>query len=111
MGKSKAEGGDGAPVNMSAAVREAIAQYPKARTKEIISVLAAKGIKVRPTLVYYIKSKQKHEQQQEKRRRATATSQRAGAQSPVELILKVRDLSREAGGIHYLKQLVDILAE
>jgi hypothetical protein len=111
MAKSKSDGGNGAPVNKSAAIREAIAQHPQARSKEIIALLGARGIKVRPTLVYYIKSKEKHEKWAEKRKRATATSQRAGAGSPVDLIIKVRNLANEAGGLRYLKQLVDILAE
>jgi len=31
--------------------------------------------------------------------------------NPVELILKVKELARDAGGIGSLKQLVDVLAE
>jgi hypothetical protein len=111
MAKSKADGGGDAKINKSAAIRDMIAQQPQARSKEIIALLGAKGVKVRPTLVYYIKSKEKHRMWQEKRRRATASSQNSGASSPVQLIIKVKDLAREAGGIRYLKQLVDILAE
>ena len=73
--------------------------------------MAEKGIKVRATLVYYIKSKENHQKREEKRKRAAETSKRSGAGSPVDLILKVRELSKQAGGMRYLKQLVDILAE
>lgn len=31
--------------------------------------------------------------------------------NPVELVLRVKDLAREVGGINQLKQLVDLLAE
>ena len=109
MAKAKGSDGGGAKVNKSAAIREMIGQHPEARSKEIIPLLAAKGIKVRPTLVYYIRSKEKHLKWQDKRRRAT--SQIAGASSPVQLIIKVKELSKEAGGMRNLKLLVDILAE
>ena len=112
MAKSKTSGaGDGASVNKSAAIRDVISQRPEARSKEIITLLAAKGIKVRPTLVYYIKSKENHQKREEKRKRAAETSKKSGAGGPVDLIIKVRDLAKLAGGMRYLKQLVDILAE
>ena len=57
MAKSQSGNGD---VNKSAAIRQALIQYPKAKSKEIVSLLAAKGIKVAPTLVYYIRNKAKH---------------------------------------------------
>jgi hypothetical protein len=105
MAKARSNGsGNGGKVNKSAAIREVIAAHPEARTKEIIGLLGEQGLKVRPTLVYYIKSKANHQRREEKRKRA-------GAGSPVELIIKVRKLANEAGGIRYLKQLVDILAE
>jgi hypothetical protein len=108
MAKSKGSTG-GKRVNKSAAIRAMIAEHPEARSKEIISLLAAKGIKVRATLVYYIRSKEKHLRRQDKRRRAASID--AGASSPVQLIIKVKELSKEAGGIGNLKKLVDILAE
>jgi hypothetical protein len=112
MAKSKGSGGaGGGSINKSAAIRDMIAQHPQARSKEIISLLAGKGVKVRPTLVYYIRSKEKHLKWEDKRRRAAASSQSAGAGSSVQLIIRVKELAREAGGMRYLKQLVDILAE
>jgi hypothetical protein len=39
------------------------------------------------------------------------SSRQSGAKHPVELVLRVKDLAREVGGIRYLKQLVDLLAE
>jgi hypothetical protein len=109
MAKSKGSGGGGARVNKSAAIREMIGQHPEARSKEIIRLLAEKGLKVRPTLVYYIRSKEKHLKRQDKRQRAASLN--AGVGSPVQLIIKVKELSKQAGGIRNLKQLVDILAE
>jgi hypothetical protein len=105
------QGQDGKPVNKSAAIRETISQNPHAQSKEIVSLLEKKGIKVRPTLVYYIKSKQGQQRRRQKRELVRVTSQKTGSSNPVELILKVKHLATEAGGIKSLKQLVDALAD
>jgi hypothetical protein len=95
-------------VNKSAAIRDMITQNPKAKASEIISLLADKGIKVRPHLVYLVKGKMRRIKRRQRRERAMAT---VGNGNAVELILKVKGLAREAGGIGTLKQLVDALAE
>ena len=102
---------DGKRVNKSAAIREMVAQNPQTPSKEIVSLLGAKGIKVQPSLVYYIKSKQRQQKRRQKRQQVTETSKNTGSSNPVELILKVKTLSRDAGGIKSLKRLVDALAE
>ena len=102
---------DGKPVNKSALIREMIAQHPEAQSKEIVSLLGEKGTKVLPSLVYFIKSKQRQKKRRQKRQRVAETSQQTGNSNPVELILKVKTLARDAGGIKSLKQLVDALAE
>jgi hypothetical protein len=108
--KSKGESnGDG--VNKSEAIREALAEHPQAGPKDIVAGLAAKGIKVSPTLVYYIKSRAKHAKRQQKRARVAAASAGTGTGNPVEVVLRVKDLAREVGGIGNLKMLVDLLAE
>jgi hypothetical protein len=102
---------DGKSVNKSAAIREMIAQNPQAKSKEIVSLLGKQKIRVRPSLVYYIKSKQNQQKRKEKRQRVTETSRSTGNSNPVELILKVKNLAREAGGIKNLQLLVNALAE
>jgi hypothetical protein len=104
MARPKGSGG-GTNVNKSAAIREMIEHHPQARSKEIVRLLAEKGLKVQPTLVYYIRSREKHLKRRGKNQRAASTG------SPVQLIVKVKALSQEAGGMRNLKQLVDILAE
>jgi arginine repressor len=113
MARSKAEsdGTSDRKVNKSAAIRELIAHHPNGTSKEVVSLLAQKGIKVRPTLVYYIKSKQRQQQRRQKRQHVAETSRNTGAVNPVELVLGVKAIARQAGGIAYLKQLVDALAE
>src|SRR6476469_172426 len=89
----------GTPVNKSQAIRDVFADNPKADTKAVIARLAEKGVKVSPTMVYYIRSKQYHAKQKAKRERAAESSRIAGAANPVELVLRVKDLAREVGGM------------
>src|SRR3954451_13653882 len=110
MAKAKSGAGDG-KTNKSEAIREVIAQNPTAGTKDVIAQLAARGIKVAPTLVYYIKSKQNQQKRKQKRERVAASSRTTPARNPVELVARVKALSREVAAIRPFKQLVDLLAE
>ena len=106
MSKSQ---GNGRPANRSDAVREELARNPKAKSKEVIAALAGRGVRVSPTLVYYVKSRQNHTRRRAKRARvAEATRQ---APQPLELVLRLKELAREVGGFRSLMQLVDMLAE
>jgi hypothetical protein len=108
----KKESADGAPsVNKSQAIRDAFAENPKAETGAVIARLAEKGVRVSPTMVYYVRSKQRLASRKAKRARVAETSRKSGAANPVELVLRVKDMAREVGGIKNLKQLVDLLAE
>jgi hypothetical protein len=106
----KKEASDG-KVNKSQAVRDVLAGDPKADSKTVIARLGEKGVKVSPTMVYYVRSKMKQASRKARRERVAESSRRAGAKDPVELVLRVKDLAREVGGIKHLKQLVDLLAE
>lgn len=98
-------------VNKSQAIRDVFAQDPKMESKAVIEKLAEQGLKVSPTMVYYIRSRLKHAARKDKRDRVAASSQTTPVKNPVELVLRVKDLAREVGGIQRLKQLVDLLAE
>lgn len=112
MAKSSTNGNAGhSPPNKSEAIRDAIAQSPKAKGKDIVATLAKQGIKVQPSLVYMVMSKQRLRQRRAKRESAQATSKRTGASNPIDLIVKTKALAAEAGGIKNLKMLVDLLAE
>jgi hypothetical protein len=102
---------NGKRVNKSQAIRDLFAVNPKADSKTVIAQLAEKGIKVSPTMVYYVRSKQKLANRKAKRERVAESSRQTGIKNPVELVLRVKDLAREVGGIKSLKQLVDLLAE
>jgi hypothetical protein len=93
--------------NKSEAVRQVLEEHPEASTDEVISLLAERRMKVRPPLVYVIRS--------ESRRRAKKRVLRGGpngdATYSAELILGVKHLAKEAGGFKNLKQLVQVLAD
>ena len=104
MPKGSTDSG-GAKSNKSQAIRDLFLLDPKLDSKTVIDRLAEKGVRVSPTMVYYVRSKMKQAKRKEKRARVAATN------NPVELVLRVKDLAREVGGMKSLKQLVDLLAE
>jgi hypothetical protein len=110
MAKAKNDSGNG-KVNKSQAIRDLFAQDPKMESKAVIDKLAEGGVRVSPTMVYYVRSKLKQARRKVKRDRVAASSRMTAVKDPVELVLRVKDLAREVGGIRHLKQLVDLLAE
>ena len=98
-------------VNKSAEIRAMLKMHPKVQSKEIVAMLAKNGIKVKPSLVYFIKSRAKLQKRRAKRALVAETSRQTGTINPVELVVKVKTLARDAGGIRNLKHLVDVLAE
>ena len=102
---------NGTPINKSQAIRDFLAGSPAADTKTVVAGLAERGVKVAPTLVYFIRSKQRRAQRRAKRERVAESSRQTAAGNPVEVVLRVKGLAREVGGIKNLKLLVDLLAE
>jgi hypothetical protein len=98
------------PANKSQAIRDLLAADPTLGSKEVIARLAARGIKVAPSLLYMVKSKLKQGRRRAKRDRVS-TAAGATVKNPVEVILRVKELARELGGYKNLKLLVDLLAE
>jgi hypothetical protein len=92
----------------SDAVREVLSQTPHVSVREAVNILAARGIKVQPSLVYALKSKARQKKRRQTRQRVAAVT---GNGDPVALIVKVRGLAMEAGGFGKLKALVEVLAE
>src|SRR5262249_46270040 len=98
-------------VDKAAAVKAELQKNPKAKASEIVSTLAAQGIKVSGTYVYMVKGKAKAKKKKEKREKALATTKSMGAPDPVELIRQVKELALRMGGLRHLKQLVEVLGE
>ena len=97
--------------NKSQAIRDMIAANPKAKSSEIVTLLADKGIKVSSTLVYAINAKGKAKKRKQKREKVMAAGQGMVSGDPLELIRGVKALAAKAGGIRHLKELVDLLAD
>jgi hypothetical protein len=91
----------------SAAVRELLEKNPKMPVSEIVSTLAARRIKITPNLVYSLKTKA----QTTGRTRSVRVGRNGGMASPAQLVLKVKELAVEAGGMSNLKELVEVLTE
>jgi len=108
---SNGQRGNGEAKNKSEAVRQMLKENPKAPVRELVADLAKKGVRVQPSLVYFIRGKQRHLDLKQRRKNAADSAKLAGIANPVELVLKAKVLAREAGGIHNLKQLIDALAE
>lgn len=100
-------------VNKSAAIRELYEQNPAIKVKEVIAMLAEKGIKVAPNLVYLNKGKIKGVKSQKRKvyKNATRVATAGGSTDTVKTIVKVKALASELGGLHVLKSLVDALSE
>ncbi len=107
MAKAKDESGK---VNKSQAIRDLFAEDPKMDSKTVMARLAEKNIKVSPAMVYFVRSKMKQAKRRAKRERVAASSAPL-SRNPAELVLRVKALAREVGGMKILKQLVDVLTE
>lgn len=105
MARKSADG-----VNKSQAIRDELEANPKAKSKDIVANLAAKGIKVTATLVYMVKSHEKRKSRKKKRLLAASKVDKSVA-NPVDLVLRVKKLGVEAGGMKRLKELVDAMVE
>lgn len=55
----------------------------------------------------FIRSKQRKAE----REKVVESSRQMGSNNPVEIVLRVKDLARDLGGIQNLKKLVDLLAD
>ena len=95
-----------AGTSKSDAIREVLRKDPHTPVKELATKLG-----VSPNLVYLIKSKMGRKARKVSRERAVAAGKAAGLANPVQLIVAVRHLAVQAGGMKRLKELVDVLAE
>jgi hypothetical protein len=109
-GSAQHNGAQKPGVSKSDAVREILNKDPKTPVKEVVSTLAAQGMKISDNYVYMLKSKLKARKRKEKREKAMAVTARVPV-NPVDLVRDVKALALRAGGLRTLKQLVDVLAE
>ena len=98
-------------VDKSQLIRDLLTTDPNADLKTIKAHLKQNGVKASSTLIYYVKGKMKQTKRKAKKALVAASPQTLAFKNPVELVLRVKDLAQEVGGIKHLKKLVDLLAE
>jgi hypothetical protein len=99
-------------VNKSDKIRELLKANPKMKAGEVISTLAGKGISVNPALFYFVKGKmkgRKARKKQVKREVGKVTGTTANGNT-LAIILKVKKLAAEVGGMGKLHSLVEVLS-
>jgi hypothetical protein len=109
MARKSNDGG----VNKSAEIRDLFAKNPDIKVRDLIATLGAKGIEVKPNLVYLIKGKLKGEERHPRGNRGGAAKSAAASKSGDALatIMKVKKVADEVGGMRTLKALIDALSE
>jgi hypothetical protein len=100
-------------VNKSQAIRKVLEQNPNAKAKEVVAILGQRNIQVKPGLVYMQKGRlaQMRSHKKQKAARVARAGQKTGSMDPVALIVKVKALAKEAGGLQNLLNLVSVLAD
>ena len=95
--------------NKSSAIRELYKENPEFKVSEVVSTLAARGLKVTPGLVYLVKGKIKGEKTRRRKinRNATNLATSRGSRDAVKSIIKIKALAAEVGGYDHLKSLVE----
>jgi hypothetical protein len=97
-------------VSMSQRIRDVLADNPDLTGPEIISTLAAKGFRAKPALVYYVKAHVRAKKRRQTRQKVEKVVSSNGSLDPLAVIVKVKGLAAEVGGIKKLKELVEALS-
>jgi hypothetical protein len=92
--------------NKSQVIREMLTADPNLSVKNIVIAMAEKRMKVRPSLVYFVKSRMRLKKRQAARGRVAKVMPNG---DPLPTILKVKGLAAEVGGLAKLKALVEAL--
>ena len=103
-------------ISRSEHIRQVLTTNPNMKPKDVVATLAEQGIEVKTGLVSLVKGKMKGRQHRKEKVRkmvakVAATTGTTGHHDAVSLILKVKRLASEVGGIAHLKALVDALSE
>jgi hypothetical protein len=108
---------DGA-VNKSEAIRKVLSQNPQFKASEVIATLDAKGIKVKPNLVYFVmgkikgtKGRRRKIQRKVESVMGSANGTGHGSGDVLATIKKVKGVAAELGGLKKLAALIAALSE
>lgn len=96
-------------------IRQLLIEQPTIRAKEAVAKLAEKGITIAPGLFYFVKGHAKGKKARRKRSHTAiarlAEPARSSRADVVSLVLKVKALAMEMGGLKNLKELVEVLSD
>ncbi len=99
-------------VNKSEEIRKLLRENPEIKAKEVVDTLAGRGIAVKPGLFYLIKGKMSVKKGRKKRgprEKVAAAADGSRSTNPVTLVLNIKKLAEEAGGMAKLKQLIEAI--
>jgi hypothetical protein len=100
-------------VSVSQHIRDVLSEDPDLKAPEIISTLAKQGVTAKPALVYYVKARfrrKKRRQGRQKVAKVMSGGSSNGSLDAVAVIVKVKGLATEVGGMRKLKELVEALS-
>lgn len=102
-------------VNKSEEIRKLLGANPRISAKDVSTALGEKGIKISPKLYYLVKgkmlAKQAHKKKAQKMAAKVAASTGTGGGDALSMILRVKSLAREVGGMKRLQSLVEAMNE
>jgi hypothetical protein len=109
-----------ASLNKSEEIRELLKANPKMKAKEIVSTLSGKGVNVTEALVYFVKGKLRGRKVRKRRvnKKAAKVAEKVAkvgvttnGTDTLSVILKVKKLASEVGGMGKLKAMVEALGQ
>jgi hypothetical protein len=107
-------------LNKSDEIRQLLKANPKMKAKEVVAALAEKKVDVTEALVYFVKGKLKGRKARKKRaiRKIAKVAEKVAkvgvtmnGHDTVSVILKVKKLAYEVGGMGKLKAMVEAIGQ
>src|SRR5437879_5733815 len=100
-------------INKSEEIRQVLKADPAMKTKEVVAALAAKGVDVNESLVYFVKGDLRGRKARKRKigKMVAKVAETTGPADALSTILKVKKVATEVGGLKKLKALVDALSE
>jgi hypothetical protein len=100
-------------VSVSQHIRDVLSEDPGLTAPEIIAALATRGIEAKKALVYYVKARFRRKKRQQGRQNVAKVMSGGSRNGPLDalaVIVKVKGLATEVGGMRKLKELVEALS-
>jgi hypothetical protein len=102
-------------VNKSEEIRQLLKENPNIGSKEAVSMLAEKGVKISNALFYFVKGHSKGRKARKQRAENAVVTisefRRVDRSDAVKTILKVKAWAQEVGGMSNLRALVEAMSD